>query len=598
MLRTRFYLGILPLLLLLIAMGGAAAWLLRAQARAIEMDLVANYRTLIGCYQLRDAANAMTDALFAIRGGDPLAAGEAFRRHEGLFQRHLLEQSVGTADEDRTQLLEKLDDAFTTMRDHGVRMLREGSLGALDAFQEAEVNRFRTLKAIETLSERDFVDAQAAVGRARGLVRLSIQVIVGVMVLAVLLSVYLSYRLARSLMRPIQALTSSALALGDGDLDHDVPVTSRDELGELARTFNAMAARLRTYREAMTQRALRAHRVMEATLAATPDPLFIVDRGGRHEVRNPAADTLAAEVDFSEGFPSPLNERLAAALAEGAHYLPIGYDQVVTVRVRGEDRHYLPRIFVIGDELTGFGGAAVVLNDVTKFRLLDDVKTNLVSTVSHELKTPLTSLRLAVYLLIEQNFGPLNDRQRDLLETARDDADRLLRLLNNLLDLSRLESGVSQLVRIELPVDQLLERMAREMRSLVDAAGQTLRVEATSAAGTVSVDPDRIRHVFSNLIGNASKYAPMGSTITLLAEAAPDDFVRLVVRDEGAGVPEESLPHIFERFYRVPGATVKGAGLGLTIAREIVVAHGGSISAMNRANGGCDFSVVLPRRAP
>jgi signal transduction histidine kinase len=279
--------------------------------------------------------------------------------------------------------------------------------------------------------------------------------------------------------------------------------------------------------------------------------------------------------------------------------LPTGYDQAVTARLGREERHYLPRILAIGDALTGFGGAAMILQDVTKFRLLDDAKSNLVGTVSHELKTPLTSLRMAVYLLLEQQVGPLLPSQRDLLETARDDADRLLRILNDLLDLSRLESGNTAInLRDDVSVETLLAEMAREMKGIVDAAEQKIEVWLEGALGGLRIDPERLRHVFINLLANASKYSPLGSAITLYARPGPEDFVRFGVRDQGPGISEECVPHVFEKFYRVPGQTRKGAGLGLTIAREIVVAHGGTIACASKLGEGSDFYFLLPARKP
>jgi len=260
---------------------------------------------------------------------------------------------------------------------------------------------------------------------------------------------------------------------------------------------------------------------MEATLTSTPDPVFVVSADGRHTIRNPAAEQLAQAPEFAHGFPPALAAPLADVFATGDHYLPTDYRRIVTLHVAREDRHYLPRILAIGDKLTEFKGAAVILQDVTKFRLLDDVKTNLVGTVSHELKTPLTSLRMAVYLLLEQNIGALVPQQRELLETARDDADRLLRILDNLLDLTRLEGGASALDRRAVPVADLLNNGAAEARALTAAAGQgsAVMVEPELAAATLSVDVDRIRHVFMNLLSNASKYSPAGSTITLSANS-------------------------------------------------------------------------------
>jgi signal transduction histidine kinase/HAMP domain-containing protein len=410
----------------------------------------------------------------------------------------------------------------------------------------------------------------------------------------VLLSLFLAWRLSRALLRPIQALTASAAALGEGRLDRDVPVRSRDELGELARTFNTMAGRLRVYRDAMAEKVLRAQRTMEATVTSTPDPVFVLSSDQAVEIKNPAAAALAATPAFAAGFPEELRRLLAGVLASGHHYLPTGYDQAVTVRAGREDRHFLPRILAIGDPLTGFGGAALILQDVTKFRLLDDVKSNLVSTVSHELKTPLTSLRMAVYLLLEQNVGALTPAQQDLLETARDDADRLLRILDDLLDLSRLESGAAALSRREVPVAGLLRDMAGEMRTLTEQAGQRVTVRLAPDLGAVSADRDRLRHVFINLLANASKHSPAGGEITLYAQPEAGGFVRFGVRDRGPGIPAASLPFVFQKFYRVPAQEKTGAGLGLAIAREIVVAHGGSIACANSPEGGADFYFFIP----
>ena len=329
---------------------------------------------------------------------------------------------------------------------------------------------------------------------------------------------------------------------------------------------------------------------------ATPDPVFVIARDASHNIRNPAAEQLAQTPAFAQGFPPGLAEPLERVMATGEHYLPTDYGRVVTLRVAREERHYLPRILAIGDKLTEFSGAAMILQDVTKFRLLDDVKTNLVGTVSHELKTPLTSLRMAVHLLLEPNFGPLGPKQRELLEGARDDAERLLRMLDNLLDLARLEGGVSALQRSDELVTVLLESIAAEAEPLLAAAGQRLEIHLEPGTGgrSVAVEVARIRHVFMNLLTNASKYAPPNSTITLFAGEAPLGFVRFAVRDEGPGVPEESIPHVFDRFYRVPGQTKPGTGLGLAIARDIVVAHGGSITCRRREGLGAEFQFLLP----
>jgi signal transduction histidine kinase len=218
--------------------------------------------------------------------------------------------------------------------------------------------------------------------------------------------------------------------------------------------------------------------------------------------------------------------------------------------------------------------------------------------VSHELKTPLTSLRMAVYLLLEQKLDAYTSTQRELLESARDDADRLLRMLDNLLDLARLEAGVSTLNRREVDVGELVDQVARESRGFVEQRGQAMEVlVAPELKGIrIMVDPERLHHVFMNLLTNAAKYSPAQGVITLAAQAEVG-FVRISVSDQGSGIPAESVARVFDRFYRAPNQEKSGAGLGLAIAREIIVAHGGSIACTRAAGKGAEFYLLLPKLA-
>jgi signal transduction histidine kinase len=594
MLRTRLYLGLLPLLLLLFGMGGYAVFTCLELSRSVESTLVANYRAMLATEEMKEAAASMNNALYQAQFGNPFAARDQLATQRARFERNLHDQSMSSAGTPRAPSVEAVDGAFLAQADADAAFLNTGTLSLRAVDRETATACFSTLKALDILAQFDRAAMQTELSRAGQNTRTTVRFLLSAMTAAVVLSLFLSYRLSRSLLRPIKVLTSSAVALGDGTLDQDVPVLSQDELADLARAFNAMAGKLRAFREATTAKVLRAQRTMEATLTSTPDPVFVVSKGGEIELKNPAAEILATTSDFAADFPALLHQPLADVLASGNHYLPTGYDHVITLRVGREDRHYLPRILAVGDTLTGFGGAAILLQDVTKFRLLDDAKNNLVGTVSHELKTPLTSLRMAVYLLLEPNLGQVAPAQRELLETARDDADRLLRILDDLLDLSRLEGGATALNRTAEPVNELLAAMAGELKPLLDAAGQRILIRSAGPTDTVTVDRDRIRHVFINLLTNASKYSPEGSEITLYAELAPDGFMRFGVRDQGPGIPAASLPYVFEKFYRVPGETTKGAGLGLAIAREIVVAHGGSITCTSAPGAGSDFYFLLP----
>ena len=277
-------------------------------------------------------------------------------------------------------------------------------------------------------------------------------------------------------------------------------------------------------------------------------------------------------------------------LATGRHYLPTDYARVIALRVDREGRYFLPSILAIGDRLNEFSGAAVILQDVTRFRLLDDAKTNLVGTVSHELKTPLTSLRLAVYLLLEKKVGPLT------AGPARASRDRPGRGRPAPADHqgparpgpARAGSAALSLRRIaaaDLVADAARDgRLAARARP---AAGRQGRPLPRSGLGRRR-PPEARLHQFPD---QRRQIRAAGRQGRALRRARPARLgpLRCGVRDEGPGVPEEAVARIFDRFYRVPGSPKTGAGLGLAIAREIVFAHGGSMAAPAARARGATF---------
>ncbi len=258
-----------------------------------------------------------------------------------------------------------------------------------------------------------------------------------------------------AVLYPIRAVTESAMAIGAGNLDQLVPVASNDELGQLAGAFNTMARQLREFRQSHKAQLIRAQQTSQATIDSFPDPVLMVDPQQHVEMANLAARRLLGVVPRAEGKaiavvwdpPEPLRLPLASVLQRRQDYLPEDFDKAIVLQTGERTRSFLPRILPIRDASGATLGAAVLLEDITRFRLLDEVKSNLVATVSHELKTPLTSIRLVLHLLLEEGVGPLLPKQIELLIDARDNAERLLVMINNLLDLARLEHGRSQISR-------------------------------------------------------------------------------------------------------------------------------------------------------
>jgi len=234
-----------------------------------------------------------------------------------------------------------------------------------------------------------------------------------------------------------------------------------------------------------------------------------------------------------------------------------------------------------------------VLQDVTRLMRFDELKNDLVATVAHEFRTPLTSLRMAIHLLAEDVVGPLTEKQADLVLAARQDCERLQTIVDDLLDLSRIQAGRIELKRGAVPAGQLLAEAAAGVRAAAEAGRLALAVESPEPDASVDGDPERLQLVLSNLLTNAVRHTPPAGRIGVSAERR-GGVVRFEVSDTGEGIPREYQERIFEKFFQVPGGRPGGVGLGLYISREIVLAHGGEMGLESEPGKGSRFWFTVP----
>jgi NtrC-family two-component system sensor histidine kinase KinB len=226
---------------------------------------------------------------------------------------------------------------------------------------------------------------------------------------------------------------------------------------------------------------------------------------------------------------------------------------------------------------------------------MDELKTDVIRTVSHQLKTPLTSIRMVLHLLLEEKVGPITEKQVELLLAAREDSDRLHEILTNLLDISRLEAGKAPLDLDSLSPHALVLDAVEPYRRTAQDQGVSLFLEIRGNLPRVRVDRSRVGHVFGNLITNALQHTLPGGRITVSLREE-EEFIRFLITDTGPGVPESYRAQVFEPFFRVPdGADRGGAGLGLAIAKEIVEAHGGQVGLDSGEGRGSTFWFKLRR---
>ena len=601
-LRTKMLIGVMPLLALMVGLGLWAITLFSKLGNNIDVILRENYRSVLAAQGMKESLERMDSALWFAIGGKEARALDQYRENRKSFGEKLkAEQNNVTlpGEQKMADDLTALHARYVAQADQFFGLPPESSAERTEFYFEHLLPLFDAIKRraddVLEINQQNMMDQNdRARETAESSTRLMLFALLGSAAVASLIAVIAS----RAILEPIHAVTVAARAMSKGDLDQVVPSTTRDELGELAEAFNEMARTIRNFREAGTARLLRAQQTAQATIDSFPDPVVVVDPTGSVERANPAARRVLG-VTTSDVLPwTPpfqLREPLAEVLGGKFDRRPIGLEHALSCRDDGQERFFLPHVLAIRDEGQGLLGAAVVLTDVTRFRLLDQLKSDMVSTVSHELKTPLTGVQMTVHLLLEEVVGPLNAKQIELLLVARQDSDRLLAMINDLLDLTRIEQGRVRLDRQPAAPSDLVTEAIERFESKANDGGITLKGSVAIALPPVPVDRERIAHVFDNIIGNALSHTPRGGSVGLSAEARPEGSITFEVGDSGEGIAPEHLPRIFEKFYRVPGSRSSGgAGLGLAIAREIVEAHGGQIEAESQPGRGTTFAFTLP----
>jgi signal transduction histidine kinase/HAMP domain-containing protein len=598
MLRTRLVLGLMSLLLILLLVGLYSIHTCNVLVGTIYEAYEDNYASIQAMQEIKLACAKLNGAVVMKLAKENAEALGMYRKGLEIIRVNLAIQKAkppqGKEQEETEKLLTAFGDYERESRvffrlPAATQSVPRHLIMDLSPLTEQMVTAADRISDLNTLAIQDNKEA------AKRSAWRTIQVMFLAMVLAVVVALYASYRLGRGILEPIDVITASIQKIGAGDLKHRIPVFHRDELGNLAQTVNRMAGQLHQYQESQTGKLLRLHKTLERTLASYPDPIFVIGRDNRMEFMNPAGEWFLAAMDHGSAgrFPAEIENRIERALQKGEDYLAEKLALALRFNMDGGDVYYLLKVLALWSEEGGVFGAAMVLEDVSRLRLVDDMKSNLISTVSHELKTPLTGLRISLHLLEERTVGALNMRQAELVTTAKDDSERLLHTLDNLLDLARLEASPLQLPLEPADLGPLVRQSVNQVAAQLRQRNQKVNV-LEEETPRVDVNAQRIGHLFTNFLTNASKHSPDGAEITVRVRRRPEGGVRVSVIDRGPGISAEHAERIFERFYRVPGQKKYGMGLGLSIAKEIAEAHGARIGVASQPGQGSEFYADFP----
>lgn len=602
--RTKVLLAQAPLAGALVLIAVLASGTLASLGSHVHSMLENNYRSVVAVERMKEAIERMHDVpALQLIGGSPAAGLSHMSSERQRFESELKAQEGNISErgeDEATRMLrarwmgyqERLD-RWSTLADTAARTY------FLDELEPAFVEVRKAADTILALNQDAIVQRSE---RARQAAERTNTTLILASLLAVLGGSVLSIAITSRLLRPLGLMTRTVQRIGAGEFDTRITIPGRDELAQLASHVNAMAVQLSQYRRSSLGDLLLAQQSSQAAIDSLPDPVVVFDAHGGVLNVNRAAETVLGVTLELAGDPLSAVVPTARAVLQAVRdhvlsgkgvYTPKGFEEATRIATADGDRYFLPRATPVYAEEGGIAGATVIFQDVTRLRRVDELRNDLVATVAHELRTPLTSLRMALHLCVEQAAGPLTDRQADLLYTARDDCERLQSIVDELLHLARIQAGQDTLDQQPTSPQSLVDTAIAAQRPAAAERQVQLETAVLPDLSEVRADRDRIQIVFANLLTNALRHAPPRSVVTLRALPAPQ-AVRFEVSDAGEGIPKELQSVVFDRFVQVRTAPSGATGLGLSIAKEIIQAHGGRIGVESEPGSGSTFWFTLP----
>lgn len=412
--------------------------------------------------------------------------------------------------------------------------------------------------------------------------------------LGTILTTGLAFVVSKNLSRPVLQMTKVAERMARGDFQGKVNVVTGDEVGKLGRTLNFLAETL----ENTVDHLSKEKEQLSSILQSMTDGVISADLDGRVTLANPPAKRWLRALLIEEA-GKPDEDCLPKELNDLKNKVLENPETRVSELV-WQGRYIaltMTPLYEPGENAVR--GVVAVFRDVTEERTLDRMRKDFVASVSHELRTPLAMMQGYGEALLDE-FGEDPEQRAELTGIILEETHRMKRLVNDLLDLAQLESGQFELHTTDLDVGGLVKRVGRKFHTLAHEQGIRLQVDFNEEESfVIDGDSDRLEQVFTNLMDNAMRHTPSGETVTL-AVGKEGGFVRVSVADTGEGIPEEDLPFIFERFYKVDKARTRskgGTGLGLSIAKNIILKHSGDIIVSSTVGIGTTFTVFLPLKS-
>jgi NtrC-family two-component system sensor histidine kinase KinB len=605
----KILLGYGVIILLLIVIICLAEYHIFRLGSASQEILKENYQSILASENMLGAIERQDSAIILSMFEKSDKTLGQFNINEGIFYQWLARAKDNITIQGEADILNRIEEGYASFLAQFIRLeklnaaLIDGDVvqirEAVKLYKTEIQSKFLEIRndciSLRELNQNMMYQASA---NARGMASRSAISTLVVGIAVIIFGFAFSLIILRIVIRPVKSLTHAAEKVGDGDLSVTIPKIGGDEIGILALEFNRMVKSLKEFQDMNVAQIVSEKKKSEAIVRSIKDGIIICDSKMRITSINSIAGHIfgISEADaINKSFlevtrQETLFEHLQETLKGKT---PIIDEDVITVKVDSLTKHYRFAILPIKGESSEFYGIVIFLQDITRLMELDKMKSEFVMMASHELRTPLTSIELGVKLVLEESVGEINEKQRTLLQAAQEELNRLKVLVNDLLELSRIEQGNIEMDFDDVEIQTLCARAFNIVQPQAQDKDISFSLDLERPDAKVRADVSKIIWVITNLLGNAVRYTENGGWIKLKSHVS-GEWTFISVMDNGTGIPLEYQSKIFDKFVQLKSEEARGSGLGLTIAREIVRAHGGSIWVESEVNKGSTFTFTLP----
>lgn len=593
----------LSLVALIAVVGITASANLFNLSEAIDGLMIANYKSINAAAKMTEAIERQDSAVLiyinvSTQRGKELftASNEEFLKWFNIDANNITEGGEGELIDNIEAFYSRYINLFLDLQEVlNKQGTEQANIFYNDKILPEFINTKNALKELSLMNEKAmFSSKDGATEHAKN----SMYFVFGTSIFATILGFGVSRFFTNRFLTPITQLTQTMKLVKAGDLNQQAHINTQDEIGELSIEFNNMTKRLQQYEQSTMGQLLVEKNKSLAIVKSISDPLIALDNDYRIILLNDAFEGIfkvEEEVLVNKHFLEGIrNGEIFDFISSAYKSEDESRQKIFMVRSGHEDFYFNVIVTAVKDNNAKLSGLIALFQNVTQLKQLEKIRTDFIATISHEFKTPLTSIMMGTDVLADEGMGVLNEEQKQFVQAIREDGERLAKLVNDLLELTRIESGRAVYKFQKYAIDDIIDCSIKPFYQLAEQQDKTLYFKCEEDLPYVRADFEKITWVLNNLISNALKYTDAGDEIVVGAEAKANKVV-ISVKDTGRGIPEEYIPHIFEKFVQVKDGDfeVRGTGLGLAVVKEIIQAHSGDIWCESRLDVGSSFTFTL-----